>query len=94
VDYQYTDSTSPGNYITKYLSKMDGRDIMNVMLFTFGLRLYSNSHGLRYAPEIKKETKWKFHSAGKTFQVYDQVNQFLKAGYSLVGRILLEPRGP
>jgi hypothetical protein len=93
VDYEYTQSTSPANYITKYLSKMDGRDFMNLMLYSFALRLYSNSRGLKYAAIVKTDKGWKFLSAGTHNAIQDQLNQYLKAGYSTTGQESIPPRG-
>lgn len=93
VDYEYTQSTSPVNYITKYLSKMDGRDFMNLMLYSFDLRLYSNSKGLKYAAIVKTDKGWKFLSAGTYSAISDQISQYLKAGYSLTNTTLIQARG-
>ena len=94
VNIKHTDSTSPTNYITKYLSKMEGRDFMNVMLFTFHLRMYSNSRGLRYAPKIPKDTAWGYSSAGTILATEASINEYLKAGYSLVSQTSMMPGGP
>lgn len=93
VDIEHTDSTSPSNYVTKYLSKMDGRDFMNLMLYSFALRLFSNSRGLKYAAIIKTDKGWRFLSTGTHSAIQDQADQYLKAGYSKVGQELICPRG-
>lgn len=91
---EHTDSTSPANYVTKYLSKVEGRDFMNIMLFGFNLRLFSNSRGLKYSKEIRKRNGWGFFIAGSRHSIQTYVNQFLKAGYSSAGDLLMDPRGP
>lgn len=93
VDYEYTDSTSPANYITKYLSKMDGKDFMNLMLYSFALRLYSISQGLKYSVIVKIDKGWKFLSIGTHSAIQDQVSQLLKADYSITGQESIRPRG-
>ena len=94
ADIAHTDSTSPGNYITKYLSKLEGKEFMNIMLYEFNLRMFSNSRGLKYAPEIRKKKDWGFFAAGTRYQLDTFINKFLHAGYSMVGQRLTEPRGP
>jgi hypothetical protein len=94
VDITTTDSTAPGDYITKYLSKMEGKDFFNLMLFSFNLRMYSNSRGLKYSPEIHEDKGWRYSSAGTQRASEDGIDQFIKAGYILVGQPLMEPRSP
>jgi hypothetical protein len=94
ADIQHTDSTSPVDYVTKYISKVDGKDFMNLMLYAFHLRLFSNSRGLRYSPAIRKNNGWGFFTAGSRHSIETYVNQFIKAGYSPAGELLMDPRGP
>lgn len=94
ADLDFRDSLSPGNYITKYLSKMEARDFLNVMLYSFKLRMFSNSRALRYAPEVKGKTSWRCSTSGSRSYVFDVIQQYLKAGYSLTPNNCAEPRGP
>lgn len=94
VDVGHTDSSSPSQYLAKYLSKMNGRDFMNVMLFIYHLRLYSNSKGLRYATVNRHNTGWQYSSAGTRLQSEANAVHYIEAGYSLVGQISITPRGP
>ena len=93
VDYEYTQSTSPADYLTKYLSKMDGRDFMNLMLYAFALRLYSNSRGLKYGAIVKTDKGWRFLAAGTHYAIKDQLEQYLRAGYSITSQESIPPRG-
>lgn len=86
VDIQYTDSKSPGDYITKYLSKMEAKDFMNVMLYSFKLRMFSNSQGLRYAPDTKKPSALRWKTSGSHFYAFGLITQYLKHGWSLTRR--------
>lgn len=91
---EHTDSTAPGDYVNKYLSKVDGKDFMNLMLFTFHLRMFSNSRGLKYSKEIRKKSSWGFFLAGSRYSIQPFIQRFIEAGYSSAGNLLTEPRGP
>src|SRR5512139_3079538 len=94
LDITYLDSTSPARYLTKYISKTERDDFMNVMLFSNNLRLYSTSRGLPYAHKTKTDNGWYFSSCGTRRHMEEEIAIYLKYGYSLVGQQLKEPRGP
>ena len=90
----YIDEGRGPDYVTDYISKMEGRDFFNVMLFNFHLRLYSNSQDLNQGPEIRKDTAWGYASAGTLLATERVIWEYLMAGYSEAGQASMMPRGP
>lgn len=94
VDIEYYDQRSPADYLTKYISKMDGDEFTNEMLYTFHLRMYSISQNFGFPPLQKKTSKWRYFQSGFPVFLEHHVNEFTKLGYTESGQIFTEPRGP
>jgi hypothetical protein len=93
VDIKRIWNTSPGEYIIKYISKMQGKDSMHVMLWAFHLRLFSTSRGLQYGPEIHADNGWRYSSSGGYFTMKEEVERLIAEGYSVTDPTLIQPRG-
>ncbi len=94
VDFQFVDQASPANYLTKYISKMDGDDFMNIMLHHFRLRMFSMSKGFRFPQKIKNNNGWKFFIAITHASIEKYLYKIIKAGYEQEIERLTDPRGP
>jgi len=94
VDFEYYDQRSPADYLTKYISKMDGDQFTNEMLYAFKLRMFSISQNFRFPSIQRKPSGWIFHASGFPTGLEHQVNEFTKLGYIEYGQISTEPRGP
>lgn len=93
VDIERTWNNSPANYITKYISKMEGRDFMQAMTWAYSLRLYSLSRDYRYVHKDRPLSGWRFDSSGGKYSIEENVRQLIKEGYSVSGASLIYPRG-
>lgn len=93
VDIKRIWNTAPGEYIIKYISKMAGKDLMQVMLYTFHLRLFSTSRGLKYGPERKQDNGWRYSSSGGYFSMKEEVERLVAEGYSIADPTLIQSRG-
>lgn len=93
VDIKRIWNTAPGEYIIKYISKMAGKDMMQVMLYTFHLRLFSTSRGLKYGPERKVDNGWRYSSSGGYFSMKEEIERLVAEGYSITNPTLIQPRG-
>ena len=94
VDFTYFDNKAPADYLTKYISKMDGEEFTNEMLYTFHLRMFSMSQSWGFPPLRKKASKWIFHAQGFPVGLEHHVSEFTKIGYTEHGQLSTEPRGP
>lgn len=81
VDLEYRDQTSPATYITKYITKMQGKDFMQAMMWRFALRLFSTSRDFRYAVPEPTSQKWSFHAAGGQSRIKEAVDMLVADGW-------------
>jgi hypothetical protein len=94
ADFKYVDQASPANYITKYISKMDGDDFANLMLYTYHLRMFSMAKGFKYPLKDKNKNDFKFFMAITHASIEKYLYKIMKAGYEQEIERLTEPRGP
>ena len=85
--------TSPAEYIIKYLSKMDDNQFMNTMLWTFKLRMYSTSRGLKYGPETRTDTGWRFSPPSQDMTAEEVLAWWINEGYLDTSQSSPIPRG-
>lgn len=93
VDIDFIENTTPANYIIKYISKMEGRDFMQVMIWHYRLRLFSTSRNFRYIYKDKSDSGWRFSCSGNRFRVEENIELLVNEGYSHPNSTLIGARG-
>ena len=93
VDLDYIDSSSPASYIIKYISKMEGKDFMQAMIWHYRLRLFSTSRNFRYIYKDETDSGWRFWCTGGHFSTQEKIDVLIDEGYSVVDTTLISPRG-
>ena len=93
VDLKYIQNMTPANYIIKYISKMEGHDFMQAMIWHYRLRLFSTSRDFKYTYQDKPESPWRYSSTGDYFRAKENVELLVQEGYSVIDPTLIQPRG-
>lgn len=85
VDLKLIWDDSPANYITKYISKMEGREFMQAMMWAYNLRLYSTSRDFQYIYKDRPDSGWRFASAGGKYSIEEEIRKLVGEGYISAG---------
>ena len=93
VDEDYIDSSSPASYIIKYISKMEGKDLMLAEMWYYRLRLFSTSRNFRYIYRDETDSGWRFWHSGGPNSTKEKIDLLIDEGYSIVTTSLIQPRG-
>jgi len=81
VDIALIWNDSPANYITKYISKMEGREFMQAMMWAYKLRTYSTSRDFQYSHKDRPDSGWRFVFSGGKYSAEEEIRKLVDEGY-------------
>jgi hypothetical protein len=94
IDLTRVGGGTAAHYITKYLTKMEGRDFFHSMTWGRRLRTYALSHALSYLKKVKPKSTWVYLSSPALSGAIDSREDFLRRGYLIPDQSCLQPRAP